>query len=225
MGLITVYHGSQKIIEAPVFGQGKVWNDYGLGFYCTQNVELAKEWACPDDSDGFANCYQIQTDELEILNLQSEKYTTLNWLALLIQNRRFDLETPIMRQAYSYLKENFLLDITQYDAIVGYRADDSYFSFAKAFLSNTISYKQLQLAMNLGNLGEQFVLKSQKAFELLKFVGFEQAESSKYSMLRRKRDFDARENFRKLLDEDDISGLFIRDIILQKVKNDDDRLR
>lgn len=225
MGLITVYHGSQKIIEAPVFGQGKVWNDYGLGFYCTQNVELAKEWACPDDTDGFANCYQIQTDELEILNLQSEKYTTLNWLALLIQNRRFDLETPIMRQADSYIKENFLLDMSPYDAIVGYRADDSYFSFAKAFLSNTISYRQLQLAMKLGKLGEQFVLKSQKAFDLLNFIGFEHAENSKYSILRRKRDFEARENFRKLLNEDDISGLFIRDIILQKVKNDDDRLR
>lgn len=225
MSLITVYHGSQKIIEAPIFGQGKVWNDYGQGFYCTQNIELAKEWACPDENDGFANCYNIQTDELEVLNLQSENYTTLNWIALLIQNRKFDLETPIMRQADIYLKENFLLDVTPYDAIVGYRADDSYFSFAKAFLSNTISYRQLQLAMKLGNLGEQFVLKSQKAFSLLKFAGFELAEGSRYSMLRRRRNIEARGNFKKLLEEDDISGLFIRDIILQKVKNDDERLR
>ncbi|MBP3577789.1 MAG: DUF3990 domain-containing protein, partial [Lachnospiraceae bacterium] len=37
-----LYHGSSNIIEKPVFGYGKKYNDYGLGFYCTDSIEMAK---------------------------------------------------------------------------------------------------------------------------------------------------------------------------------------
>lgn len=39
---VTIYHGSPNIVT-PVFGEGKDYNDYGQGFYCTENLELAKE--------------------------------------------------------------------------------------------------------------------------------------------------------------------------------------
>ena len=39
--MITLYHGSDHIVEKPVFGEGKSYNDYGRGFYCTEHVELA----------------------------------------------------------------------------------------------------------------------------------------------------------------------------------------
>ena len=42
---ITLFHGSEKVIEHPVFGAGKKHNDFGLGFYCTESEALAKEWA------------------------------------------------------------------------------------------------------------------------------------------------------------------------------------
>ncbi len=56
--MIDIYHGSDHIIEQPQFGAGKPYNDYGRGFYCTEHVELAKEWACSADSDGYANHYR-----------------------------------------------------------------------------------------------------------------------------------------------------------------------
>ena len=43
MSEITLYHGSADIIERPEFGKGNSRNDYGLGFYCTREIELAKE--------------------------------------------------------------------------------------------------------------------------------------------------------------------------------------
>lgn len=43
------------MIESPVWGVGNPNNDYGLGFYCTENIDLAKEWACSAESDGYAN--------------------------------------------------------------------------------------------------------------------------------------------------------------------------
>ena len=39
-----IYHGSDHIIERPEFGYGKTYNDYGTGFYCTENPNMAKEW-------------------------------------------------------------------------------------------------------------------------------------------------------------------------------------
>lgn len=53
----------------PVFGEGKTYNDYGLGFYCTEHIELAKEWACASDKDGYANHYQLDMTGLSVLNL------------------------------------------------------------------------------------------------------------------------------------------------------------
>ena len=34
--IITLFHGSEKVIEVPSFGEGKRNNDFGLGFYCIE---------------------------------------------------------------------------------------------------------------------------------------------------------------------------------------------
>ena len=78
------------------------------------------------------------------------------------------------------MKEHFLIDISKYDLIIGYRADDSYFSFARAFISNEISLSQLNYAMRLGKLGEQYVLKTEKAFDQLSFQSAELADNTIY---------------------------------------------
>ncbi len=225
MSKIILYHGSEKIISKPEFGKGKVYNDYGLGFYCTQNIELAKEWACPSDNDGFSNCYELEMDGLSVLDLLSATFTTLHWLAIIIAYRRFDMDTPIMRQGAYYLKKNYLPDLSKFDLVKGYRADDSYFSFAQAFLSNQISYKQLGNAMKLGKMGEQIVLKSKKAFDLIEFQKYEVAEGKKYYTLRMNRMEKAKADYKKSLEDSDISGLFIRDLILGDVKDNDPCLR
>ena len=197
MSKVILYHGSDKIVSKPVFGKGKIYNDYGQGFYCTKNIELAKEWACPTLDDGFSNCYELESDGLRVLDLQSKEFCTLHWLSILIANRRFDMDTPIMRQGAYYLKTHFLPPISEFDVIKGYRADDSYFSFAQAFLSNQISYSQLQNAMKLGKLGEQIVLKSQKAFNQIEFRNYEISEGKKYYALRMSRMDNAKKDYKK----------------------------
>ena len=59
MSKFVLYHGSNKKIEKPIFGKGKVYNDYGQGFYCTEHIELAKEWSCNEGVDGFSNEYEL----------------------------------------------------------------------------------------------------------------------------------------------------------------------
>lgn len=225
MSKLILYHGSQNIIEKPAFGKGKAYNDYGRGFYCTEHIELAKEWACTEGTDGYANKYEIETDGLSVLNLSSDKYTILNWLAMLMVHRKGRLSTPVAKRGRDYLIENFLPDFKGYDAIIGYRADDSYFSFARSFVMNTISLKQLGNAMRLGKLGEQFVLKSEKAFDAIRFIDYTVANTSEYYAKRKARDDEARAAYYKELEKEDIDGLFMRDIIREEIKPDDPRLR
>ena len=220
-----LYHGSPDIIQTPVLGKGKPYNDYGQGFYCTEHPELAKEWACTENIDGYANKYEMDTDGLAILNLSADEYTILHWLALLMKYRRFRISTPVMKRGADWLREHFLIDLTSYDVVVGYRADDSYFSFARSFVNNEISLAQLSYAMRLGRPDEQFVLKSPAAFEKIRFVSYEIADNTEYYAKRKARDDEARASFRAELERDDIDGLYMRDIIREEVKPDDPRLR
>ena len=220
---MIIYHGSKDIIERPEFGKGNRKNDYGLGFYCTENVELAKEWACSNnETNGYANQYEIDLSSYKVLDLREEKYSILNWMALLLKFRTFDVNTPISVQAKEYILENFYVDVEEYDVIIGYRADDSYFSFAKDFISNTISVEQLAEAMRLGELGIQIVLKSKKAFDTVKYVSYELAESKEYYVKRVSRDKKARETYLSGYRQNLVTdGLFVMDIIRKGLKNGD----
>lgn len=225
MSKIILYHGSNEKIEKPLFGKGKVYNDYGQGFYCTEHIELAKEWACNEGVDGFANKYDLDKSGLKILNLSSQEYTILHWIALLMENRRFRVSTPVMRMGVQWLKDHFLIDISNYDLIIGYRADDSYFSFARAFISNEISLSQLNYAMRLGKLGEQYVLKTEKSFHQLTFQSAELADNTIYYARRKMRDDEARNAFFAELEKENLNGIYMRDIIREGMTSDDVRLR
>ena len=219
----TIYHGSERVIETPTFGEGKQHNDFGLGFYCTESSDLAKEWAVSSLRDGFSNRYALDVDFLKILRLNSPDYTILNWMAILVEHRLFSIKTPVARRAKQYLIEHFGVNVNAYDVIVGYRADDSYFDYAEAFLNNAITVEQLSRAMRLGKLGEQIVIKSRFAFSKLKYEGFEVAEKDAYYVLRKARDEEANQTYLDILTEE-ADGLYIQDIIRGGVTNDDPRI-
>ena len=80
---IVLYHGSENIIQKPIYGAGNKHNDYGLGFYCTENIDLAKEWAVSNsDKNGYANKYILDTTNLKVLDLSSPQYNILHWKIL-----------------------------------------------------------------------------------------------------------------------------------------------
>lgn len=217
---ITIFHGSEKIIEHPIWGEGRKNNDFGIGFYCTESLELAKEWAVSSLRDGFANKYILDTKYLNILNLNSSAYTILNWIAVLVEHRLFSITTPVARRAKSYLVEKFGVNVNAFDIIRGYRADDSYFDYAESFINNAISVEQLAQAMKLGKLGEQIVIKSKYAFTKLKYEGFEVAEQGKYYVHRKSRNDEANRQYFEMLDKES-DGLYIQDIIRGGITNDD----
>jgi len=221
--VITLYHGSEQVVETPIFGKGKEHNDFGKGFYCTADENLAKEWGVSSLRNGFANRYTIDTEYLKILNLNSPDFSILNWIAVLVEHRVFSLQTPVARRAKQYLIDHFSLNVNAYDIVTGYRADDSYFDYAEAFINNGISVDQLAWAMYLGKLGEQIVIKSQYAFSLLHFEGFAIAEKDQYFVSRKARNDEANRNYWEMLEEES-DGLYIRDIIRGGIENDDPRI-
>ena len=224
---LMIYHGSQDIIEIPQFGLGKKYNDYGQGFYCTESIELAKEWACPVKNNGYANKYILHLDGMNVMHLTRGEFNILNWLAILLANRRFDIISPVGNNAREFILDRFLPDTADVDVMIGYRADDSYFAFAEDFVNNTISLRDLNRAMQLGTLGEQVVLISKRSFEQIEFVGYEVAGYRGYYYRRDERDKNARaayanqkKNLQQLVDD-----IFVLDIIREDMKHDDPRLQ
>ncbi len=192
-----LYHGSETIIRNPIFGKGSMNNDYGRGFYCTEEMELAKEWACAKNTDGYANIYELEMSGLNVLYLNDDKYNILHWLSILAKHRTYWERGSISETAKKFIEENYYIDLSQYDCIIGYRADDSYFAFAQDFVSGAISISKLSEAMYLGKLGEQIVLKSEKAFDRLKYLGAELAFKEAYFAKKDARDKIARREYRK----------------------------
>lgn len=221
-----LYHGSEVIVEKPEYGKGARTNDYGRGFYCTEELELAKEWACAKGRNGYANRYEMELEKMKILNLNSSDYHILNWLALLADNRTYWQRGSISEEAKRYIHDNFLPDISEYDVIIGYRADDSYFAFAQDFVAGTISLQKLSEAMRLGKLGEQIVLKSRRAFEEIRYLGSEFVSAEEYYGKKLEREREAKREYRKKRENAaQINEIFILDIMREGMKNEDLRLR
>ena len=227
MSRIELLHGSDHVIERPDLRLGKMNNDYGQGFYCTRETSMAMEWACKHNTDGFVNRYSLEQDSLKILNLLDGNYNILHWMALLLKNRTFRLSNEIAIDAREYIIDNFSVDLLDYDVIIGYRADDSYFSFAESFVQNGLPLRTLNRALRLGKLGEQTVLISQKAFANLQFEEAQLADKTIYYPKFISRDVAARETYRNeirpgLSYKDDI---FVMDILREGMKSDDSRIQ
>lgn len=222
---MRLYHGSQFIVENPEYGKGKPHNDYGRGFYCTQNIELAKEWvAKSDEGMGFVNCYELNPSGLDILRLNDGTHSSLEWLALLAQYRTYWQNHSIAEEAKEYLKEHFLPDISYYDVIVGFRADDSYFAIAQDFIMGAINLEQPEKAFMLGNLGEQIVLKSPQSFRQIAFMEALPVDVPQYFMHRVMRDRAAQKEYRKIRQGAVTQGLLLSDIIRERMTKNDPRL-
>lgn len=208
---MKIYHGSKDLVYNPQYELGKPINDFGKGFYCTNDIEKAKEWACKNKTNGYVNEYEIDIKDLKVLDLTNKKYNVLNWISILLKNRVFDIENQISIQSREFLINNYYVDTNKYDIVIGYRADDSYFSYAQSFIDNSLSVESLTKAMQLGNLGTQIVLVSKKAFQKIKFVKYISVDKKIYYIKFKQNDRKARNDYKKIMSN--TNETFIFDII------------
>jgi len=203
MKKIVLYHGSPDKVIVPQYGFGEEKHDYGKGFYLTEDIELAKEWAVcrPDETNGWVHKYELDTTELKILDLQ--QHDILAWLAELMKHRKADDSRRYKIQSEKFIAK-YGLDTTGYDIIKGWRANASYFYIAKEFVRDNIDMEILEELLLLGGLGIQYCLKSEKAFTRLKEVkdGLICVDYKEFNDRYNERDANARRNMRRLVDSD-----------------------
>lgn len=203
MDKIILFHGSPDKIINPVFGGGEDKHDYGKGFYLTESIELASEWAVcrPNDLNGWVHKYKLETEDLKILDFQGE--SVLTWLAELMKHR-----DAANSKRYRMLAQKFIakygIETEEYDVIKGWRANASYFYIAKAFVRDEIDLDILEELLSLGGLGIQYCIKSEKAYLQLQEIQ-EALISVEYDIFNQKyneRDVQGRERMRELIDSD-----------------------
>ena len=219
---INIYHGSEVIVRQPRFGSGRAYNDFGLGFYCTEYREYAAEWAVSSGRNGFVSAYSLDTSGLRVINLCGPQYTALHWIYILLNYREFDIPSRMLQPAREYIGRWFPVDYQGCDCIAGYRADDVCFAFARDFLAGRMSYRSMNSYLRSSNASREFVLKSNRAFDRITFAGHEPA------LYRDSYPSGAARELAALKSAGTRSGkgdLFITDLIREEVKPYDARLR
>ena len=203
MGIITLYHGTPDKTVTPIFGGGEDKHDYGRGFYLTESINLAKEWAVcrPDEINGWVHKYELDCSELKILDFQ--ELNVLTWLAELMKHR-----DAADSKRYRMLAAKFIakygIDTSEYDVIKGWRADASYFYIAREFVRDNIDIDILEELLSLGGLGIQYCIKSELAYSNLKEIKKDLlvVDYAEFNEKYNQRDVAARKNMRNLIDSD-----------------------
>lgn len=203
MEKIILFHGTPDKIVTPVFGRGENKHDYGKGFYLTENLELAKEWAVsrPNNVNGWIHKYELKTDDLNILDFQREN--VLCWLAELMKHREASDSRRYRMLAKKFI-EKYGIDTSDCDVIKGWRANASYFYIAKEFVRDNVDIDILEELLSLGGLGIQYCIKSEKAYSKLHEIEDELAvvNYAEFNPKYNSRDVMARKNMKELIDSD-----------------------
>lgn len=203
MGKIILYHGTHDKIVTPFFGGGDDKHDYGRGFYLTENIDLAKEWAVcrPNDKNGWVHKYELDTDGLEILDFKEKD--VLSWLAELMKHRDA-ADSKRYRVLAAKFIEKYGIDTTSYDVIKGWRADASYFYIAREFVRDNIDIEILEELLSLGGLGIQYCIKTELAYSKLHEIkeAIIRVDYEEFNNKYNHRDIEARKNMRDLVDSD-----------------------
>jgi len=160
---LFLYHGTSEKNFEPYFGGGRGYHDYGNGFYTTENIEAAKEWACQGQhGSSFVYAYELDLESLNLLNL--DENNTLAWVSVLMTHRRSKKIRGAALERCNKMIERYGIDVSKYDLVRGFRANDSYFQFTTDFVTDTITLETLMKSIVAGDLGKQVCLKSEKAY-------------------------------------------------------------
>lgn len=200
---LILYHGTSDRIVKPQFGLGNERHDYGKGFYLTDNINLAKEWAVckPESKEGYVHMFELDLTDLQLFDFT--QHNVLIWLAELMKHREASDS-----KRYRILSEKFIqkygLDLISYDVLCGWRANASYFYIAKEFVRDNIDIAILDELLLLGGLGIQYCIKSEFAFSKLTEYESEMTivDYKEFNLKYNQRDVLARKKMKELIDSD-----------------------
>ena len=144
---ITIYHGSNVVVEKPHILISGFNKDFGYGFYCTNIEKQARKWALTRRGDSIISIYQYApSEELKILSFPK---MTDEWLDFVVDCRRG-------------LKHN-------YDVVEGPMADDQIWDYVEDFMEGVITREAFWVLAKFKYPTHQIVFCTQKSLESIKF--------------------------------------------------------
>lgn len=202
--IITLYHGSAYPILKPKYKGGSSDNDYGSGLYLTPYLELAREWSASKyNKTKESYVYKLEIDLTNLNILDFDKESELAWLAELMYNRPVNLGVAYRKFAPIFIKK-YKINTDNYDVIKGWRADSSYYDVVRDFVRGDLDMSLIKDSFHVGDLGIQYFIKSQEAFNRLEkeYKPFETLSYEIYHKKYMKRDNEAKIQLEKIKNSD-----------------------
>lgn len=159
---LIVYHGSDNIIDKPKHNGGRKFSDFGLGFYITTNIEMAKSWSTrKKDKPAYVNKYMLNTEKLKSLTFDLD----LDWILFIAYNRGL-----LMNKEVKNILDEKYTSIDEYDVIIGPTADDRMFDTLNLFFSNNITLEHCIQSLNSMDLDIQYNIRSTDGISSISYM-------------------------------------------------------
>ncbi len=153
---MTLYHGSNMIVDKPILLKGQRALDFGAGFYLTSSLDQATRWAKSvthrrGEGTTIVNVYELNEQKLTSLNVLRFETANGDWLDYVVQNRRG------------------LAIVGNYDVVIGPVANDSTLPVIDDYMAGIYTKEEAVKRLLPQNLTDQYALKSVEAINLLIF--------------------------------------------------------
>lgn len=144
---ITIYHGSNVIVEKPQIIVSGFYKDFGYGFYCTILEKQARKWALTKRGDSYVSIFKYTPiDHLKVLSFPK---MTDEWLDFVVKCRRG-------------VKHD-------YDIVEGPMADDQIWDYVEDFMDGSISREAFWVLAKFKYPTHQIVFCTQRSLESCTF--------------------------------------------------------
>jgi hypothetical protein len=155
---MILYHGSNVIVKNPNLNLSRKNLDFGAGFYTTENKQQAVDFSQKvmirkKQNKRSVSVYDFDIDTAEsVPDILRFKAPDRLWLDFVHQNRQGTYTGKL------------------YDLVIGPVANDDVFTTLILFEQGLLNVEQTLEALKVKKLYNQFVLKTEKALSLLKYI-------------------------------------------------------
>ena len=144
---ITIYHGSNVVVNNPQIIVSGFYKDFGFGFYCTNIGKQAKKWALSKRGNSIVSVFDYQpAEDLKILSFP---VMTDEWLDFVVACRRGTKH--------------------DYDIVEGPMADDQIWDYVEDFMEGNITREAFWVLAKFKYPTHQIVFCTQKSLESITF--------------------------------------------------------
>ncbi len=143
--IMTLYHGSNVLVEKPQILISGFYKDFGYGFYCTHLERQAQKWALTKKGDSIVSVFNYYSDhDMKVLSFET---MSDEWLDFVINCRR-----GIQHD---------------YDIVEGPMADDQIWDYVEDFMEGTITREAFWVLAKFKYPTHQIVFCTQKSLKTI----------------------------------------------------------